>query len=593
MMTDFLPISKSDLSKRGWQEPDIILVIGDAYVDHPSYGASMIGRVLEDAGFKVGIIAQPDWRQPDDFKKLGRPRLFFGVTAGNLDSMVANYTANKKLRKADDYAPGGKAGLRPDRTTIVYANRIRQAYPNIPLVIGGIEASLRRLAHYDYWSDQVRRSILLDSKADILVYGMGERQIVEIAGRLQKGALRHELDNIRGTVIAKNDIGSLKDIIYLPSFEETNSSKEKFAEAFKIIYSEFDPLRGKTLVQQHDKRFVIQYPPAEPLAAEELDKAYDLNYAKAWHPIYDKDGGVPGFETTRFSITSHRGCPGACNFCSLYLHQGRIVQSRSSGSIVREARLMAARDDFKGTITDIGGPTANLYEAVCRKWEKEGVCRDKLCLTPVKCKSLELGYAKTLKLWQEVMSIPKVKHVFIGSGVRYDLLVDKGSDEYLKELCAHHVSGQLKVAPEHSERSVLGLMNKPSFDIYEKFIRRFSEINDHLKKKQYLVNYFISGHPGAGLNEALNLSLTLADKRIHPEQIQDFIPLPMTISGCMYYTGKDPFTNKNIYVSKGQRERKLQRALLQFKNPANRKYVIEALKNLDKLNLKNRFFYHK
>lgn len=590
MNKDFLSTSKDDLLKRGWQELDIILVTGDAYVDHPSYGTSLIGRILEDDGFKVGIIAQPDWKKTDDFKRLGRPKLFFGVTAGNIDSMVANYTANKKRRSTDDYSPGGKAGLRPDRATIIYANRIREAFPNIPVVIGGIEASLRRLTHYDYWSDQVRRSILLDSKADILVYGMGERQILEIARRLQNGADRHGLDSIKGTVVVKNEIGSLKDFILIPSFEEVNSSKEKFSSAFKTIYSEFDPFRGKTLVQQHDKRFVVQYLPAEPLTAKELDKIYDLDYARTWHPVYDRTGGVPGFETVRFSITSHRGCPGACNFCSLYLHQGRIVQSRSIESIVRETRLLASRKDFKGTITDIGGPTANLYRAACSRWEKEGVCKDKKCLVPLKCKNLKLGYTDTIKLWKEVMNIPRVKHVFIGSGVRYDLLVDEESDEYLKELCAHHVSGQLKVAPEHSERSVLELMNKPSFDIYEKFIHRFSEVNSRLKKKQYLVNYFISGHPGAGLSEALNLSLTLAGRNIHPEQIQDFIPLPMTISGCMYYTGKDPFTLRDIYVSKGLRERKLQRALLQYTQPNNRKYVIEALKKLNKLNLKNRFF---
>jgi len=585
---EFLPISKKDMERRGWQELDVILVTGDAYVDHPSYGAGLIGRVLEDAGFKVGIIAQPDWRRPDDFKKLGRPGLFFGVTAGNLDSMVANYTANKKRRSADDYSPGGKSGLRPDRPVIVYTNRVKEAFPNVPVVIGGIEASLRRLAHYDYWAEAVRRSILLDSKADILVYGMGEKQILEIAARSQASGMKNSLDGIKGTVVVKNDIGGIKDCISIPSFEEVAASKEKFNRAYKTIYSEFDPLRGRTLLQRHDKRFIVQYPPASPMTTEEMDKICGLSYMRRWHPTYDKEGGVPGFETIKFSITSHRGCPGACNFCSLYLHQGRIVQSRSPASIVREAKILADRDDFRGTITDIGGPTANMYQAACRVWDREGACRGKNCLTPARCGNLDLGYEKTLKLWDEVKKVPKVKHIFIGSGVRYDLLTGKDSDSYLKALCAGHVSGRLKVAPEHSDHYVLAMMNKPSFDIYEKFARRFDEMNASLNKKQYLVNYFISAHPGAGLEEALNLALALKLRHIHPEQIQDFIPLPMTLSGCMYHTETDPFTGKKIYVAKGLRERKLQRALLQYKQPKSRKYIIEALRKLGKLHLKGR-----
>ncbi len=592
MTKEFLPISKKDMFARGWTECDVILINGDAYVDHPSYGASLIGRTLEEAGFRVGIIAQPDWRKIDDFKRLGRPGLFFGITAGNIDSLVANYTANKNRRRTDDYSPGGKTGLRPDRATIIYTNRAKEAFPDVPVVIGGIEASLRRLAHYDYWTDKVRRSILLDAKADILIYGMGEKQILEIARRLRASGGKGGIpEGIGGTVVIKNDISKVEDFISIPSFEEASADKDKFNEAFRSIHSEFDPRRGRTIVQRHDKRFVIQYPPPEPLTAEELDGIYELPYARRWHPVYDKEGGVPGFETVRFSITSHRGCPGACHFCSLYLHQGRIVQSRSPSSILREAKSIARGDDFRGTITDIGGPTANLYEAACALWAKEGACRDKNCLTPSKCKNLKLGYGETLRLWNEVKKIPEVRHLFIGSGVRYDILVDKDADEYLKALCANHVSGRLKVAPEHSERSVLELMNKPPFDIYEKFVRKFDRTNADLKKKQYLVNYFISAHPGAGLEEALRLALTLEARLIHPEQIQDFIPLPMTASGCMYHTQKDPFTGRRIYAAKGLRERKLQRALLQYRQPKNRKYIVEALRKLGKLHLKNKLFH--
>ena len=473
-------------------------------------------------------------------------------------------------------------------STIIYTNKLKEAFPDIPVVIGGIEASLRRLAHYDYWTDKVRRSILLDAKADILVYGMGEKQILEIANRFRENGAKHSLDGIRGTVIVKNDISAIKDFVSIPSFEETSTDKDKFNKAFQLVYSEFDPRRGRTIVQQHDKRFVVQYPPALPLTSKELDAIYEFPYVRQWHPIYNKAGGVPGLETVRFSITSHRGCPGACSFCSIYLHQGRIVQSRSSSSIVREVKRLASHDDFRGTITDVGGPTANLYEASCSLWDREGTCRDKNCLSPTKCSNLDLGYRKTLKLWDEILKIPKAKHLFIGSGVRYDILIDSASDEYLKALCADHVSGQLKVAPEHSVQSVLELMNKSSFKTYEKFVKRFNEVNAGLKKKQYLVNYFISSHPGAGLEEALDLALTLNAKGIHPEQIQDFIPLPMTASGCMYYTGKDPFTGKTVYVARGLRERKLQRSLAQYKQPNNRKYVIEALKKLDKLHLKSR-----
>ena len=575
---------------RGWDELDVIIVTGDAYIDHPSYGAAVMGRVLEAEGLRVGIIAQPDWTALEDFKRLGLPKLFFGVTAGNLDSMLANYTSNRNHRKEDEYSPGGKPGKRPDRATIIYTNRIKEAFPGSPVVIGGVEASLRRLAHYDYWSDKVRKSILLDSKADILVYGMGEKQIVEIAGRLKSGEDVKTFNDIRGTVIARSEIDAIGGHILIPSFDQVSKDKDRFNEAFKTIYMEADPRRGQTIVQPHGDRFVVQLPPALPLTKDELDRIYLLDYARDPHPGYAKSGGIPGFETVRFSIISHRGCCGACNFCSLYLHQGRIVQSRSPESILKEARILSERPDFKGTITDIGGPTANMFLADCSEWDKAGACKGKQCLMPAKCKNLMIDYKETVRMWERVRSLPKVKHLFIGSGMRYDLLADKDAALYLKELCSHHISGRLKVAPEHTEESVLKLMNKPSLQTYEEFVTKFNTVNCELGKKQFLVNYIISAHPGCTLEDSLNLSLSLMKKHIHPEQIQDFIPLPMTMSGSMYYTEKDPLTGKSIYVAKGLRERKLQRALVQYGNPDNKKYVIEALRKLGRMDLSNIFF---
>jgi len=585
-MTNFLPISKRDMASRGWDELDIILVTGDAYVDHPSYGAALIGRVLEDSGFKVGIIAQPDWRYTDDFKALGRPKLFFGVTAGNLDSMVANYTANKKIRNIDDYSPGGKSHRRPDRASIMYANKLQQAYKGVPIVLGGMEASMRRLAHYDYWSDKVRRALLLDAKCDILVYGMGEKQMLEIATRLKGGESMRSLDNVRGTVVVRKNVDAALEHVFIPSFEEVSQDKTKFHQAFKSICMESDPVRGKAVVQKHGDRFVVQYPPASPLSVEDIDKLYSLPFMRDWHSSYDKYGGVPGFEIVRNSVTSHRGCAGGCSFCSLYLHQGRIVQSRSIGSVVEEIEKISLDKKFKGTITDIGGPTANMYMANCHVWKERGACREKKCLVPEICRNFKLGYEYSLKLWKALEAIPKVKHVFVGSGVRYDLLTESRSDAYLNELCAHHVSGQLKVAPEHCVNSVLDLMNKPKFSAYESFIGRFERVNRRLDKKQFLVNYFIVGHPGAKLEDALELALYLAKKHIHPEQVQDFIPLPMTLSGAMYYTEQDPTTGKKLYVAKYPHERMMQRALLQYKNPQNKQYILRALKILDKEGLK-------
>lgn len=589
-MSNFLPMTRQELNDRGWQELDIIIVTGDAYVDHPSYGAAVIGRVLEAAGFKVGIIAQPDPSNPDDFKRLGRPRLFFGVTAGNLDSMLANYTANKKPRSDDEYSPGGKAGRRPDRATFIYINKLKQFFSNVPIVIGGMEASMRRFAHYDYWSDTVRRSILLDSKADMLVYGMGESQITEIARRLDEGESIKNLDSVRGTVIIRNSLAGITNYLMIPSYDTVAADKAAFNAAFVQIYRELDPIRGQTIVQPHAERFIIQLPPAMPLSSDEMDRIYDLPFTRKPHPSYKNIGTIPGLETVKFSVISHRGCAGECSFCSLYAHQGRIIQSRSAQSILREISSLAAEPDFKGTITDIGGPTANLYEAHCAKWKDYGACRDRRCLVPEECKNLKLGYRKTLDLWKQAALIPRVKHIFIGSGLRYDLLTHPSSAEYLKELCKNHISGRLKVAPEHTETHVLKLMQKPAFRLYEEFVGRFDVVNKELRKEQFLVNYLIVGHPGTTLQDALNMALQLKKMHINPEQIQDYIPLPMTVSCAMYHTEMDPFSGERVYVARNIREKKLQRALIQYKNPDNKRYVIEALRNLKKTDLLKEFY---
>jgi uncharacterized radical SAM protein YgiQ len=565
-MTDrkkFLPISKQDMAARGWTECDIILVTGDAYVDHPSYGTAIIGRVLEDAGYKVGIITQPDWKTSQDFLALGRPKLFFGISAGNLDSMVSNYTASKKPRRMDGYAPGGRSGLRPNRATIVYTSKVKELFPGVPVMLGGVEASLRRLAHFDYWEEAVRRSMLLDAKADILVYGMGERPVLEIARRLRDGEDIKKMNNIRGTVVARSTSEGFEDAVMLPSYEEVSTDKDKFNEAFRLAYLEGDPVRGKTVVQKHGLRFVIQAPPPLPLETPELDHFYSLPFVRAWHPIYDKMGGVPGFETVRFSITAHRGCSGECNFCSLFAHQGRMIQSRSKESILAEVRMLAARQEFKGTITDIGGPTANLFGAKCDQWEHSGACRDRQCMMPKKCENLKLGYEKAMELWKEVLAVPQVKHLFIQSGLRYDLLVSKESDAYLEALCRNHVSGQLKVAPEHASDAALKMMNKPSFKVYQQFEERFKAMNRKAGKDQYLVNYFVSAHPGCTDGDAEELAAYLATRGMHPEQVQDFMPLPMTVSTCMYYTGKHPFTGEAVQTAKTYKERQYQRELVQ------------------------------
>jgi uncharacterized radical SAM protein YgiQ len=552
-------MSTEEVKVKGWAGVDVLLITGDAYVDHPSYGTAVIGRVLESRGLRVGIIAQPDWRNSADFLRLGRPRLFVGITAGNLDSMVSNYTSHKKPRVRDAYSPEGRTGLRPDRATTVYANRIREAFGRIPIVIGGIEASMRRLAHYDWWDNHVRRSILLDSRADILVYGMGEKQIIEIADRIER---EEDLAGIRGTVIVRKESPSPREAVQIPSYEDTRTDKEAFSRAFLAILENQDPFHGQTLAQSHGDRFVIQYPPALPFAEKELDGIYELPFTRRPHPAYTKTP-VPGFETVKFSLISHRGCCGACSFCSLSIHQGRIVQSRSTASVLEEARSLSAMKDFRGTITDIGGPTVNLYKASCRHWLSKGTCKSNECLVPEKCAMLKLGYREALKLYDAVRNLPGVKHVFLESGLRYDLLVDAEAKTYLESVCRYYVGGQMKVAPEHLSVPVLRLMNKPRFDVYERFVRRFSEATRKAGKDQYLVNYFISSHPGATLSDEEELSRYLRHHGMRPEQVQDFTPLPMTLATTMYYTERHPVTGEKVHVAKTFTERKLHRATIQ------------------------------
>ncbi|MBI3990792.1 MAG: YgiQ family radical SAM protein [Candidatus Omnitrophica bacterium] len=563
---DFLPITKEEIKRRGWETPDIILVSGDAYVDHPSFAAAVIGRILENEGYKVAILAQPDWRKPEEFAKLGRPRLFFGITAGNMDSMLNLYTAGKRLRNADAYSPGGKTGMRPPRATIVYANCIRQIFKDMPIVIGGIEASLRRLAHFDYWENRIRRSILLDSRADILVYGMGEPQIIEIAKRLSSGESINSVNDIRGTVICRNDITSIKSYQKLPSYEDVVISKNKFSEAFKLFYFEQDPAIGKTLVQQSGDRFVIQYPPPPPLSAQQLDNIYDLPYTRRAHPAYEKYGGVPALKTVQWSITSHRGCLATCSFCTLSLHQGKIIQNRSEESILREAKHFTKMPDFKGIISDLGGPTANMYGFTCHKQTKFGSCQNKDCLLPQPCANLESTHTRHLNILRKVRALPGIKKVCVSTGIRYDLVLYDKKSGYLKEICEHHVSGQLKVAPEHTSPRILRIMNKPPFEVFEKFKEEYTKINRKLGKKQYLVEYFISGHPGCTVKDMQELARYMRASGHFYEQVQEFTPTPMSLSTCIYYTGIHPLTGEKVYVPRSHKERQIQRTLLQPKN---------------------------
>lgn len=576
-MNQFLPITKEDLTERGISQLDFIYVSGDAYVDHPSFGHAIITRMLESRGYSVGMIAQPDYTSCEDFKKLGRPRLGFFVSSGNLDSMVCHYTAAKKKRSTDSYSPSGKAGKRPDRAVIVYCNRIREAYKDIPIIIGGIEASLRRFAHYDYWDNRVRRSVLVDSKADLLSYGMGERSVIEIADRLNAGIPVREIRDVRGTCYLTKEI-DCEDSIELPSFETVREDKSQYAKSTKIQYEQQDAVRGKALVQRHIDRYLIANPPQAPLTRRELDEVYALPYMRSWHPSYDAEGGVPAIAEVQFSITSNRGCFGNCNFCALAFHQGRTVTSRSHESILAEAEQMTHEEGFKGYIHDVGGPTANFRNPACKQQLKSGVCAGKRCLFPRPCKNMEISHKDYLTLLRKIRAIPGIKKVFIRSGIRFDYLMADRDDTFFRELCQYHISGQLKVAPEHISNSVLSKMEKPSFEIYEKFYQKFTQINQKLGKKQYLVPYFMSSHPGSTLHDAIQLAQYFRRMHYMPEQVQDFYPTPGTISTCMFYTGLDPFTMEPVYVPKTYEEKQMQRALLQFNRPENRRLVEKALK---------------
>jgi len=583
---DFLPVSRKDMQDRGWDELDFLVVSGDAYVDHPSFGHAVIARVLEREGYRVGILAQPDYRSPGAFLALGRPRLGVLVSAGNLDSMLNAYTAAKKRRHTDSYSPGNKAGRRPERATIVYCNRVRQVMGDVPVVIGGIEASLRRFAHYDYWDDAVRRSILVDSGADLLVFGMGELQIVEIARQLAIGISPRDIRDVAGTCWMASEKDEVwKESVELPSFEAVQSSKTAFSEAFRLFYLEQDPIRGKTLMQAHESRWVVQNPPARPLTTEELDSVYELPYARAAHPDYDAEGGVPAIQEVQFSLVSHRGCFGSCSFCAITSHQGRIIQSRSKESLLREAALLTGLPNFKGYIHDVGGPTANFRHPSCEGQLERGTCRGRECLGPKPCPRLDADHSEYLDILRAIRSLPRVKKVFVRSGIRYDYLLLGGLEPFLTELCEHHVSGQLKIAPEHSSKRVTDLMGKSGKEAYLAFVEAYRRVNRRLGKEQYLVPYFMSSHPGSGLKEAVELAEFLRDTGIHPEQVQDFIPTPGTLSTCMYATGIHPLTGERVYVAKSPREKRLQRALLQYRDPKNADLVREALERAGRTDL--------
>jgi len=574
----FLPVSRQEMDALGWDAPDFIYISGDAYVDHPSFAVSVVTRVLTAAGYRIGVISQPDWHSAEPFTVLGQPKLGILIGAGNLDSMVAHYTAAKKRRHQDLYSPGGVSGLRPDRAVIVYANRAREAFPDTPIIIGGIEASLRRLAHYDYWQNKVRRSILFDSRADILSYGMGERSLVEIADALAGGAPVEALRNIRGTCYCTDSLDTLRTgFVQLPSYETVSEDTRQYAEATRTAFYEQDHVRGHVLVQAHGNRFLVQNPPAVPLDGKALDAVYELPYVRAAHPMYDEAGGVPALSEVQFSITSSRGCFGSCNFCSLAFHQGRVVTSRTHDSIIEEAKSLQNLPGFKGYIHDVGGPTANFRHPACEKQLTHGTCRNKRCLFPEPCPSMKADHSDYVSLLRKLRALPHIKKVFIRSGIRFDYLMKDASDLFFRELLEHHVSGQLKVAPEHICDAVLTAMGKPKHHVYEAFQKKFKRLNEELKKEQFLVPYLMSGHPGSTLDEAISLAVYLRKEGIRPEQVQDFYPTPGSVSTAMYYTGLDPFTLKPVYVPKGE-EKLMQRALLQAFKPENRAYVMKALK---------------
>ena len=584
-MNNFLPLNKNDALERGWDEVDFVYVIGDAYVDHPSFGPAIISRVLEHNGFTVGIISQPDWHNTDDFMIYGKPRLGFFVSSGNIDSMVAHYTAAKKKRSDDAYTPGGKAGARPDRAVIVYCNRIREAYGDVPVIIGGLEASLRRFAHYDYWDDKIRRSIIFDSQADLISYGMGEKQTVEIAERLRNGENIKGMRDIRGTCYVCDVTETPLSGAECPSFENVVKSKREYAISCRIQQDEQDHIRGKLIKQRHGNKMLVQNPPMPPLTTEELDEIYSLPYMRTYHPSYEAIGGVPGIEEVKFSITHNRGCFGGCNFCSIALHQGRYVTSRSKESILKEAELLTNLPDFKGYIHDVGGPTANFRTTSCEKQKIAGLCKGKKCLAPTPCPALKSDHSEYLDILRNMRKIKGIKKVFIRSGIRYDYMLRDEDESFFKDLIRYHVSGQLKVAPEHCSAIVLQKMGKPYIEDYVRFSKRYFELSKSVGKEQYLVPYLMSSHPGSSLTEAVELALFLKKRGIRPEQVQDFYPTPGTISTCMFYTGLDPYTMKEVYVAKTPKEKAMQRALLQYYNPANREIILEALKKCGRFDL--------
>lgn len=578
MSHGFLPISKEDMKEAGIEQLDFVYICGDAYVDHPSFGHAIISRILEAHGYKVGIIAQPDWKDRESINRLGEPRLGFLVSAGNMDSMVNHYSVSKKRRTTDAFTPGGVMGKRPDYATIVYCNLIRQTYKHKPIIIGGIEASLRRLSHYDYWSNKLKRSILLDSGADLISYGMGEHSIVEIADALDSGLDIKDITFIDGTVYKTRDRESIYDAIELPHFEALKADKLEYAKSFYVQYSNTDPFSGKRLFETYDEKlFVVQNPPAKPLTQSEMDSVYALPYMRDYHPSYKELGGVPAIEEVKFSLISNRGCYGGCSFCALTFHQGRIIQTRSHESILAEANKIIWDPDFKGYIHDVGGPTANFRAPACDKQMTKGACPHKQCLFPKPCQNLKVDHSDYLKLLRKLRELPNVKKVFIRSGIRFDYLIYDNDRTFLRELCEHHVSGQLKVAPEHISDAVLEKMGKPSVDVYNRFVKAYKDMNEKIGKKQYLVPYLMSSHPGSTLKEAVELAEFLRDLGYMPEQVQDFYPTPSTISTCMYYTGVDPRTMQPIYVAINPHEKAMQRALIQYRNPKNYDLVYEAL----------------
>lgn len=578
MKNKFLPICKKDMDERGIQQLDFVYVIGDAYVDHPSFGHAIISRVLEAHGYTVGIISQPDWKDDHSISILGEPRLGFLVAAGNMDSMVNHYTVSKKRRSTDAYTPGGVMGKRPDYATITYCNLIRRNYKKTPIIIGGIEASLRRLAHYDYWSDSLKRSILLDSGADLLLYGMGERSIVEVADALNSGLLVRDITFIDGTVYKTRKKEDIYDAIFLPDYSELKADKKNYAKSFYVQYQNTDPFSGKRLAESYDyKTFVVQNPPSKPLTIEEMDDVYALPYMRTYHPSYEKAGGVPAISEVKFSLVSNRGCFGGCSFCALTFHQGRIIQVRSHESIIEEAKMLTKEPDFKGYIHDVGGPTANFRAPACKKQLKHGACPNKQCLFPKPCDNLIADHRDYRALLKQLRALPGVKKVFIRSGIRFDYLLADKDQSFLKELCEYHVSGQLKVAPEHISDAVLKYMGKPENSVYRRFVQSYQKMNEKIGRKQFLVPYLLSSHPGSTLKEAVELAEFLRDFGYMPEQVQDFYPTPSTLSTCMYYTGVDPRTMEPVYTAVNPHEKAMQRALIQYRNPKNYELVSEAL----------------